>query len=394
MPGVIETAAEVASGRRIRRRRRPGRPWTPSPRGDGRVRAFLEVTGERALDEARGGRPPGRGGRGSAAGGRAARDEGQHLGGRPASDLRLAHPGRVPSAGRLDGRGAPAAGRSGLHRAVQHGRVRHGLLDREQLLARDAEPLGPLAHPGRLLGRQRRGRGGPLRPGRVRLGHGGLDPAAGGLLRRRRPQADLRARFPLRSRGLRLFARPDRPAHAERRRRRPALPGRRRRRSARLDDGRRGRRRPRRRRSAAGWRGCGSVSSPRPRPTGLDPEVAEDLEKARRIFRDAGARIVSVSVPRATVAIAIYYVIASAEASSNLARFDGVRYGPAGLREGPRFALRREPDRGLRSGGQAADPARNVRAGLGLLRGVLRPGDARPAAPAATTSTAPSPRRT
>ncbi len=61
---------------------------------------------------------------------------------------------------------------------------------------------------------------------------------------------------------------------------------------------------------------------------GLDPEVASNLEDARRIFRDAGAEVVSVSVPRATVAIAIYYVVASAEASSNLARFDGVRYGP------------------------------------------------------------------
>ncbi len=60
---------------------------------------------------------------------------------------------------------------------------------------------------------------------------------------------------------------------------------------------------------------------------GLDPEVAENLEEARRVFRDAGADTRSVSVPRATVAIAIYYVVASAEASSNLARFDGVRYG-------------------------------------------------------------------
>ncbi len=61
---------------------------------------------------------------------------------------------------------------------------------------------------------------------------------------------------------------------------------------------------------------------------GLDPEVAADVEQARRIFREAGAEVVSVSVPRATAAIAIYYVVASAEASSNLARFDGVRYGP------------------------------------------------------------------
>ncbi len=61
---------------------------------------------------------------------------------------------------------------------------------------------------------------------------------------------------------------------------------------------------------------------------GLDPEIAADLANTRRVFREAGALVVSVSVPRAAVAIAIYYVIASAEASSNLARFDGVRYGP------------------------------------------------------------------
>ncbi len=61
---------------------------------------------------------------------------------------------------------------------------------------------------------------------------------------------------------------------------------------------------------------------------GLDPEVADSIERARAIFRDAGAEVVDVSVPRASLAIAIYYVVASAEASSNLARFDGVRYGP------------------------------------------------------------------
>jgi aspartyl-tRNA(Asn)/glutamyl-tRNA(Gln) amidotransferase subunit A len=61
---------------------------------------------------------------------------------------------------------------------------------------------------------------------------------------------------------------------------------------------------------------------------GLDPEVATNLEETKRIFREAGARVLSVSVPRATVAIAIYYVLSSAEASSNLARFDGVRFGP------------------------------------------------------------------
>jgi aspartyl-tRNA(Asn)/glutamyl-tRNA(Gln) amidotransferase subunit A len=61
---------------------------------------------------------------------------------------------------------------------------------------------------------------------------------------------------------------------------------------------------------------------------GLDPEIAANLEAARRAFRSAGAEVTAVSVPHAPLAIAIYYVVASAEASSNLARFDGVRYGP------------------------------------------------------------------
>ena len=61
---------------------------------------------------------------------------------------------------------------------------------------------------------------------------------------------------------------------------------------------------------------------------GLDGEVSKNLDDARRAFESAGAKVTSVSVPRAPDAIAIYYVVASAEASSNLARYDSVRYGP------------------------------------------------------------------
>ncbi len=60
----------------------------------------------------------------------------------------------------------------------------------------------------------------------------------------------------------------------------------------------------------------------------MSREVSTNLDRTREAFRDAGARVSDVSVPRAPAAIAIYYVVASAEASSNLARFDGVRYGP------------------------------------------------------------------
>jgi len=61
---------------------------------------------------------------------------------------------------------------------------------------------------------------------------------------------------------------------------------------------------------------------------GLDPRIAANLGEAREAFASAGAELTTVSIPRAPYAIAIYYVIASAEASSNLARFDGIRYGP------------------------------------------------------------------
>lgn len=60
---------------------------------------------------------------------------------------------------------------------------------------------------------------------------------------------------------------------------------------------------------------------------GLAPEVRAECEKAIETARAEGAEIVEVSLPHTNAAIATYYIIAMAEASSNLARFDGVRYG-------------------------------------------------------------------
>ena len=51
------------------------------------------------------------------------------------------------------------------------------------------------------------------------------------------------------------------------------------------------------------------------------------IEKAIENYRELGAEIVDVKLPRAKYSIAVYYIIATAEASSNLARYDGVRYG-------------------------------------------------------------------
>lgn len=60
---------------------------------------------------------------------------------------------------------------------------------------------------------------------------------------------------------------------------------------------------------------------------GLDEDVRDKVEAAIRNFESLGARIVDVALPNAKYGIAVYYIIATAEASSNLARYDGVRYG-------------------------------------------------------------------
>src|SRR6267142_3056229 len=60
---------------------------------------------------------------------------------------------------------------------------------------------------------------------------------------------------------------------------------------------------------------------------GLDAEVRESVLAAINVYRDLGAEIVEIELPNAEYSIAVYYIIATAEASSNLARFDGVRYG-------------------------------------------------------------------
>jgi aspartyl-tRNA(Asn)/glutamyl-tRNA(Gln) amidotransferase subunit A len=71
---------------------------------------------------------------------------------------------------------------------------------------------------------------------------------------------------------------------------------------------------------------------------GLEPEVEVAVRNGIRILAEGGAEIIDVSLPHTSYGVAAYYVIAPAEASSNLARFDGVRYGyrtenPASLLE-------------------------------------------------------------
>jgi len=60
---------------------------------------------------------------------------------------------------------------------------------------------------------------------------------------------------------------------------------------------------------------------------GVDSEVARAVEAAVEALREGGAEIREISLPNTGLAVPVYYVIAPAEASSNLSRFDGVRYG-------------------------------------------------------------------
>ena len=60
---------------------------------------------------------------------------------------------------------------------------------------------------------------------------------------------------------------------------------------------------------------------------GVDPELRAPIEEAIETYRRLGAEIVDIELPMAELGVPVYYVVACAEASSNLSRFDGVRYG-------------------------------------------------------------------
>jgi len=60
---------------------------------------------------------------------------------------------------------------------------------------------------------------------------------------------------------------------------------------------------------------------------GVDVEVKESVEKAIKLLENLGAEILEVSLPHTEYCVSVYYLIAPAEASSNLARYDGVQYG-------------------------------------------------------------------
>ena len=81
---------------------------------------------------------------------------------------------------------------------------------------------------------------------------------------------------------------------------------------------------------------------------GIEPEVAARTRDAADALAAAGATVDEVSVPAALLGLSAYYLIAPAEASSNLARFDGVRFGLREERVQHGRHLRRHPHRRVR----------------------------------------------
>ena len=97
-------------------------------------------------------------------------------------------------------------------------------------------------------------------------------------------------------------------------------------------------------------------------PSQLDPAIRSLCERARERLQSLGAVIREVSLPHTDLAIPVYYIIAPAEASSNLARFDGVRYGTRS--EGP---VLRGMYEATRSGGFGPEVTRRILLGTYVL---------------------------
>ena len=157
--------------------------------------------------------------------------------------------------------------------------------------------------------------------------HRRVDPPAGVVLRHRRPETHLRAGQPLRRGGLCFFAGPGGPHDPGRHRLRAGAPDHRRPRPRGLHL--RGRAGAGLRRHAHGRRQGLRIGVPKEYfAAGLQPEVEQAARQGITELEKAGAVVTEVSLPRNDYAVAAYYVIAAAEASSNLARYDGMRYGP------------------------------------------------------------------
>ncbi len=113
------------------------------------------------------------------------------------------------------------------------------------------------------------------------------------------------------------------------------------------------------------------------RMDGMPAEIETLWAEGAEMLQDAGAKIVDISLPHTKYALPAYYVIAPAEASSNLARYDGVRYGHrAKLAQGDGITEMYEKTRaeGFGHGGAAPRHDRHLCAVGRVLRRLLQPG--------------------
>ncbi len=100
------------------------------------------------------------------------------------------------------------------------------------------------------------------------------------------------------------------------------------------------------------------------RMDGIDADVARSWEDGIAWLKDAGAQVVDISLPHTKYALPCYYIIAPAEASSNLARYDGVRYG---LRDLPDGAGLQDMYAATRAAGFGAEVKRRILIGTYVL---------------------------
>jgi aspartyl-tRNA(Asn)/glutamyl-tRNA(Gln) amidotransferase subunit A len=99
---------------------------------------------------------------------------------------------------------------------------------------------------------------------------------------------------------------------------------------------------------------------------GVDPEILAAISEVVVMLRDAGANVVDVSLPHTALALPAYYVLAPAEASSNLARYDGVRFGNRAVM--PSKATLAEMYEQTRSQGFGPEVKRRIMLGTFALR--------------------------
>jgi aspartyl-tRNA(Asn)/glutamyl-tRNA(Gln) amidotransferase subunit A len=96
---------------------------------------------------------------------------------------------------------------------------------------------------------------------------------------------------------------------------------------------------------------------------GLKPDVEARVREALAVYQSLGAELVDISLPNAALGIPVYYIIAPAEASSNLSRFDGVRYGHRAADYGDLADMIKKS----RAEGFGAEPKRRILIGTYVL---------------------------